>query len=1019
MTTPGRNTPVPIETLEDTRQCDAILETLLQANTSTDALQHLRTLWVERLGFSSATTAIPLPKKDALPDVATIIAKRSGVNVVALVMPQPGRVTTTIARDALTEIEKLLGDVLLVVANNTRTEWHFIYPGDLSGRGGHVALRRMVVRLGEPRRTVAQQLSGIYDNLQSGTAVHIALDHAYDVEAVAKRFFQEYRRVFGLVNGLVTGLPDEERKLFCQTLVNRLMFLYFLQRKGWLTYQGDHDYLNALWKAPGEGTGANFYQARLRPLFFTALATEHGHEPDPVVGTVPFLNGGLFAEGPLDQRPGLTVPNEAIGLILEDLFDPFNFTVAESTPYDVEVAVDPEMLGKVFEELVTGRHEKGSYYTPRPIVTFMCREALKGYLTTPVPKEPKGPHEPHKPSEPRRPSEPLLSVAVAASFVDKRSVSDITVEQAPRLIQALESITVADPACGSGAYLLGMLHELVDLRSLLYSEKLVKDPKSLYQLKLQVIARNLYGVDKDDFAVNVAKLRLWLSLIIDFDGPSTPPPLPNLDFKIVCGDSLLAPDPASSQQSEMFLTLAHKDAAELSGKKEAFLQATGANKHTLHQEILEIRGRLTSMLRTVPAPGGSVDWRVEFAEVFDQNGGFDVALANPPYVRQELIKDIKPGLLKAYGSLYAGTADLYVFFYYRALQLMKPGGMLVFISSNKWFKAAYGARLRKAIAETTTVRSVTDFGDLPVFVSATAYPMIFIAEKNSSQSLLHYTQPKTLEPPYPDMPALIDRDGTWLSHNVLKESEWSFSSGQSAKLTGMPLGEYVGGKIYSGIKTGFNQAFVIDGAKRDELIRLDKRSGEIIKPFLGGKDVRRWHLDPRERWLIVTKIGVPIDRYPAIFAHLSRWKDELIVRQDQGNQWWELRACAYYSAFEKPKIVYPDIAKDQRFAHFSEPLYLGNTAYVIPVQDLYLLGVLNSQSVLDIYMRMSSQVRGGYLRYIRQYVERIPIPKATPADRNTIADLVQHCLDAKGRGPDVPVWEADINARVATLYGIT
>ena len=200
------------------------------------------------------------------------------------------------------------------------------------------------------------------------------------------------------------------------------------------------------------------------------------------------------------------------------LFYRYNFTVEESTPLDIEVAVDPEMLGKVFEELVTGRHESGSYYTPRPIVSFMCREALKGYLT----------------------SKTKASAEAIAALVDQATVGGLTEAHGRQILEALDSLKAVDPACGSGAYLLGLLHEMIRIYRLLYSEKLVKDRRSLYELKLRIISHNLYGVDIDPFATNIAMLRLWLSLEVEADEPL---PLPNLDFKIETGDSLLGPDP--------------------------------------------------------------------------------------------------------------------------------------------------------------------------------------------------------------------------------------------------------------------------------------------------------------------------------------------------------------------------------------------------------------------------------------------------------------------------------------------
>ena len=255
----------------------------------------------------------------------------------------------------------------------------------------------------------------------------------------------------------------------------------------------------------------------------------------------PFLNGGLFEETDLDKREGVTVPDDAIKPILTDLFDRFNFTVMESTPFDIEVAVDPEMLGKVFEELVTGRHESGSYYTPRPVVSFMCREALKGYLTG---------------------EDTGLSDEAIANFVDDHATSNISITGAQQLANALKEVKVVDPACGSGAYLLGMMQELVELANRPLQRSTAGELQSLYALKLQIIQRNLYGVDIDPFATNIAMLRLWLALAIEYEG-ITRNPCPTLDFKIVCGDSLLGPDPDPANLEDLFKNKAHEVAEQL------------------------------------------------------------------------------------------------------------------------------------------------------------------------------------------------------------------------------------------------------------------------------------------------------------------------------------------------------------------------------------------------------------------------------------------------------------------------
>lgn len=992
-----------VDGVNQPKAIDACLDELLAARNEAGALEALRRLFVGEMDFQHQSATLPL-EDDGLPQSATLLASRDGVYIVAVRLPAHGRVLVRSIRAALAQVERRLnGDALLAAGSDDGSEWQLVYP---STSGDREILRRITLHRNQPHRTVAEQLAGVYDEAAKSD-LRNALERAYDVEAVTKRFFTEYRGIFEAAMSRIEGLPKgDERRLFCQTLFNRLMFIYFLQRKGWLQFEGQTDYLHALWKA--RERSENFYESRLKPLFFTALNNERTGNWDryratveQLIGKVPFLNGGLFTETPLDRRAGVQVPDGAIEPILNDLFRRFNFTIAESTPYDVQVAVDPEMLGSVFEELVTGRHETGSYYTPRPIVSFMCREALKGYLSAKVPD---------------------LDVAAVERYVEEHDISGIDRDQAGRILDALEGIAVVDPACGSGAYLLGMMQELLDLQVSLFNPGLLTSPKSVYDMKLRIIERNVYGVDIDRFAVNIAMLRLWLSLIVEYEGSGDPPPLPNLDFKIACGDSLTGPDPRQAI-GDMFRARAHDLAIELSGLKAEYMKAVGPNKDDLRGQIETAMRELSERTAHSDVPAEAVDWRVVFAEVFER-GGFDVVVANPPYVRQELIRDQKPRLKRVYGSLYSGTADLYVYFYYRALQLLGSGGMLVFISSNKWFRAAYGAKLRDLLATGAAVRSITDFGDLPVFEAATAYPMIFIAQRAGSPRAARYTQVPSLQPPYPDVHALAREYGFDLPPEAIDGAGWRLTRQETIdrldrmRVGTIPLGEYVGGQIYYGVKTGFNKAFVIDGATRDALIAADPASAEIIKPFIVGRDIRRWRVEHRDRWLIVTRIGTDMCRYPAVFDHLERWQPELERRWDKGEHWWELRACAYYDAFDVPKIVFPDIAKEARFALDRSGVYSTNTTYVLPSEDPFLLGLLNSQPVADFFMGLGALIRGGYLRFCDQYVEQIPIPTAAPADRAAIEQLVARCLDARGDGPLIAEWEAEIDARVARLYGL-
>lgn len=829
---------------------------------------------------------------------------------------------------------------------------------------------------------------------------------AFDVERVTKRFYDEYSAVFRQVERLAaesSSLAGSELRLFTQSLFNRLMFLRFIERKGWLAYPGQsvRDYLAALMNAGPQGN-RSFYQSRLRPLFFQGMATE-GRQSDPAYGAVPFLNGGLFEESPLDKKVK-DIPDEAFAPIIgpNGLFYRFNFTVEESTPLDIEVAVDPEMLGKVFEELITGRHETGSYYTPRPVVSFMCREALKGYLAerTDAPAE-----------------------ALDSLVAEEHRVEGLTEAHAKGIETALDNLKAVDPACGSGAYLLGLMQEIIGIRRALKSDWLVTDPHFLYNLKLHIISRSLYGVDIDPFATEIAKLRLWLSLTVD---AVTPVPLPNLDFKIETGDAILGPDPEEKpgEQGDIYRKQVETWSRSLADLKDKYLRARPGKKADLLKGISDLQKRIEKMREHAPEPG-LFDWRVQFAEVFGDRGGFDIVLANPPYVRQELIRDIKPRLKKSYGDFYCGTADLYCYFYARALQLLRDGGMLSFISSNKWFRANYGANLRKRITDTCRIHGITDFGDLPVFESATAYPMIFVAQKTPKRSddeAVPFAQVTSLDPPYPDVRAVVRKFGQALPKSAISGADWRLTDRATGDMlaimekNGIPLGDYVQGRIYYGIKTGFNEAFVIDGRTRQRLIDEDPKSDEIIKPFAVGRDIRRWHIEPADRWIILTKIGVDMKRYPAIMKHLTPWQPQLEKRCDKGNYWWELRACAYYDAFEEEKIVYPVLAMESRFSCDNSGYFTNDKAFILPGQGPFLTAVLNSSLMWHWLTSTCSLLMGETFELRSIYLAAVPIPDASASDRAAIKALAQKCIDAKGEGCEE--WEREINERVAALYGL-
>ncbi len=692
----------------------------------------LRRLFVEVLDFDRVTGSLDLGDPGTgvqLPDHAERIAQLDGVHVLYAPL-NTRRINKREAAAFAQIVERDLGpDMLLLLDNEAADQLHVIHPQV----GARPTLRRLIFERDGHNRTSLGQTANLYQHYQRTGDLLGALKDAFDVEPVTKEFFKQYKALFERAEGVITGFADtEERKQFVQTLFNRLMFVYFLSRKGWLRYDGNTDYLNALWDAYDDHPDHdNFYNHRLTFLFFQGLNNPDSRDVrgglDFLIGDVPFLNGGLFEETDLDQRPGIHVPDHAIRPLMTELFDRFNFTVMESTPFDIEVAVDPEMLGKVFEELITARHDSGAYYTPRPVVSFMCREALKGYLEShlpvpdsfgdplgsgppaPVPdsfRDPLGSPPARKGADPRTSrgmgdgsaQDPAKGVAAAndpiAQFIDHHDASGLSLADARAISQALDEVTVVDPACGSGAYLVGMMQELVELQTALYSEQLKQDARSLYQLKLHIIERNLYGVDLDPFAVNIAMLRLWLSLAIEYEHDQ-PEPLPNLDFKILEGDSLLGPDPSEVNQSAYLIS--QTDLAKL---KAAYMRETDPSaKARLREQIADRQTQLREAMGDVVAEE-ALDWRVEFAEIFAK-GGFNVVLANPPYVV------VKGDVLRSlYRSSVYGRMNTYGLFLHRCLQTIADGGQLVFINPRTLLTDRYFRNLRIHIKQRSEVRGV-------------------------------------------------------------------------------------------------------------------------------------------------------------------------------------------------------------------------------------------------------------------------------------------------------------------------
>ncbi len=888
-----------------------------------------------------------------------------------------------------------------------------------------IALRTLRYEAQQPTMSIAERLVKLAFTEHekesfgdSGMPIVLGkLEAAFDVAAVTKQFLSEYRRVFKLAEDALTMLPQPSRRLFALKLFSRLMVILFLERKGWFTLHGRTDYLLALWQVhAAERERGNdprsFYQSRLNPLFFGSLAAREkvaGRSIDPNnwIGQLPHLGGQLFAQDDVDRDQSICIPDAVLEQAITSLFYRFNCTLSESTLLDAEVAVDPEMLGTMFEALVAGRRESGSYYTPKPLVVFMCREALKGYLQTQVPDE---------------------AASALARFVDEHDAGGL--RNASAVLEALRTVTVCDPACGSGALLLGMLQELAALRSVLSASHAV-DTQSMYERKREIIERNLCGMDLDPFAVTIAQLRLWLSLVEEFKHSyATPRSLRGVRCMITAGDGLIAADQMADTPHTSFHRQPVKEPSE----------PTDVSLKLLKSPPGELRSRFklpsgSSVACAAEGEHAGLDNRpIEPFPMFDA-GSFDIVVANPPYVRQERLSRVyKERWLKpAYPTVYSGTADLYVYFYVRALQILRVNGTLAIISPNKWLRARYGAKLREQIAANCRITSITDFGDLPVFETALTYPMICVAQKGKGAAgPTIVTQVQSLAAPYPDVQALIQAQGQRVPATAVMGADWTLASGASMqvlpkKRAGLPLIKYVQGNLYRGVLTGLNRAFFIDASTRSALIAADPKSAEVIMPLALGKDIRRWRVAARDRWLIFTRRGTDIDRYPAIRAYLEQWQQQLTpkVAGNEANgrkpgrySWYEIQdEITYHACFGQPKIVYQVFQVKPSFAYDQAGMFVNNAVYIIPTTDLYLLGVLNSQACWHEIGQRCSHIQNGY-QLMRANFANVFIPHAAAPDRAAIAGIVQQCIESQGDALALADCEAEIDARVASLYGL-
>lgn len=767
--------------------------------------------------------------------------------------------------------------------------------------------KRYTYVFGEPDETYKTALDRFF---VLGNELEITINKikdAFGVEAMSKAFFDEYRDVHyaGFVDYLsrnktkilkLSGSDTEKEKEirdFVKKLLGRIVFLYFLQKKGWLgskdtSYKnGDKNFMTNFFKKAGAND--TFYANWLSKLFFDALNNERPNDdftmPDGEVVKIPYLNGGLF-EKESNKFDSLTFPADLFTNLFE-FFDQYNFTIFEDSPEEHTVAVDPEMLGHIFENLLEDNKDKGAFYTPKEIVHYMTQESLIEYLHTQIPDANRNELE---------------------NFVKNKDseASLLSKEHKQQIDQKLDTVKICDPAIGSGAFPMGLLQEIFGLKERIAYDLGYKDWNPA-TVKENIIQKSIYGVDIERGAVDIARLRFWLSLIVDEEMPKA---LPNLDYKIVVGNSLVSKFDdtvieidwdkkysvgeadklvkglqtslisISEKQKQFFESKSNKQKAKLKAEirdlklevlfnQLSFNKASYLNKNqklsdlglglktTDHKKNLEIDSQVAEFDQALSKlkllkdnsdqPFNHFDWKLDFPEVLNplvnDETGFDIVIGNPPYVEHKKLKHIS-SFLKPNYRVYTGSSDLSVYFFEKGFNLLNSKGTFAYINTNKFFNTGYGKALRGYLTN-KTFRKLVNFEQVEVFDGVLVSSVVFIASNkapSNEENQFDFVEFKKEKKWKDFFEEKVFSRTKQMTQSDFDENEWVFESGKAIEIKnrieakGTKIKDIIGVDIKRGVTTGFDPAFIINKTDKVEF----EKDSSIVKPLLKGREIKKY-----------------------------------------------------------------------------------------------------------------------------------------------------------------------------------
>lgn len=908
-----------------------------------------------------------------------------------------------------------------------------------------------------------------------------ALLDAFSVEALSDEFFDTYRKQYAKFVKYITGKEfikkgnkwventgnaneiiynafsrdDKRVRDYVKKMMGRITFLHFLQRKRWLN--GDLNFMLHLFQNSDKQD--NYLEAVLEPLFFGILNTKEEDRAELFADkgwdkgllddwkSIPYLNGGLF-EADEEDKVTVTFPRDYFAELFA-FYSEYNFTVDENDPDDAEVGVDPEMLGKIFENLLEDNKDKGTFYTPKEIVRYMCQESLVAYL-------------------------------VGKSGIDEHRIRDFVMfpydnvdkfkeNELENLLGYLDNVKICDPAIGSGAFPMGLLNELVHCEEAIVLGQEKKPARA--ELKKSIIKNNIYGVDIEKGAIDIARLRFWLSLVVDEDRPS---PLPNLDYKIMQGNSLL--------ESYQGVDLSHL--IESSDNDDLFAGAAVPIQRQLEQKIneyyscvdhrrkLELKDEIKNLItQQLEAKGIKIDlsgidvtgnthfflWHTWFSDVFkrpsncNRNSGFDIVIGNPPYVKEYTNRSAFDGFRES-SPYYQGKMDLWYGFACNSIDILCENGILCFIATNNWTTNTGAKKLRAKILSDASIKLLIDFGSYMIFgdsASIQTMIMIFKKTKDNLSYSFDYRHLDKKKAAKIDAISILSKnlhDATYLLPELEKiqylNKCFTFSNDESLSiLSKMERGaeHLLPSDATNGIHSHFDcvtNKMVrknptlslgegIFGLMNDEIasMNLDSNEKSLLKPYY--PDSTYVHLYYTEKqntsWIIYTdsryKNSNSMDKYPHLKTHLDKFKNEIT----SDNKPYGLHRAREERFFKGEKIaVLRKCVGRPCFSYSNFDTYLSATFYVIKTDKYnlkFLTGLLNSKLIM-FWLKKKGKMQGDNYQLDKEPLLSIPI-KTDYTTENIIAQLVDKIILLKASNSETFAIEHQIDLLVYKLYGLS